>query len=97
MPQTKQQKRQKALEMAEANAKLTPEQKIAKLDHLLGPGNGAVRERARLAAQIEARKAKVVSASLDNADEGTGKLTKEQKEAKKKATAEAKAALKAAA
>ena len=41
-------RREEALERQEAYAKLTPHQKLKKLDAKLGPGVGAVRERARL-------------------------------------------------
>lgn len=45
-------RREKARLMAEANAKLTPQQKLANLDEWLGVGVGAKKERARLAKQI---------------------------------------------
>lgn len=41
---------------AELRAKRTPEDQIAVLNKRLGQGQGAKKERARLAAQIEARK-----------------------------------------
>jgi hypothetical protein len=49
-------RRAEAEKMNEANALLSPAQKIAKLDKRLGVGEGAVKERARLAAQIEEAK-----------------------------------------
>lgn len=49
-------RRAKAEKMEAANALLSPTQKIAKLDSRLGVGVGAVKERARLAAQIEEAK-----------------------------------------
>lgn len=52
-PGTKAEKRKKANEMNEANAKLSPQQKLVKLNNRMGDGVGAVKERARLAKQIE--------------------------------------------
>ena len=43
-------------ENAQARAQRSPAQQLAVLDKRLGKGKGAVRERARLAAQIEGRK-----------------------------------------
>lgn len=49
-------RRAAADKMNEANALLNPTQKLAKLDQRLGAGEGAVKERARLHAQIEEAK-----------------------------------------
>lgn len=95
MPQTKQQKQKNAIEMAEANALLSPQQKLAKLDKNLGSGVGAVRERARLNRLIEEAKAPKASAVTEA--NPTGKLSQEDKDAKKAATKAAKQALKQAA
>ncbi len=47
--------RRTAAEARQADrAKRTPQQQLSQLDKLYGPGKGAVRERARLAAQIAA-------------------------------------------
>lgn len=43
----------KVNEMVESNSKLSPIQKLAKLDKRLGVGVGAVKERRRLDAEIE--------------------------------------------
>ncbi len=48
-------KRQQAEERQVAYAALTPKAKLAKLDDVLGPGQGAAKERKRLAALIEAQ------------------------------------------
>ena len=42
-----------AIKRAEERAELTDKQQLERLDHLLGKGQGAVRERARLALRIE--------------------------------------------
>lgn len=42
-----------AQELAEKRAQRTPQQQLEELDRRLGPGVGAVRERARLQAQID--------------------------------------------
>jgi len=49
----KDQRRQDAADMAEARAARSPQEQLALLDHRLGNGVGAVRERARLHAQME--------------------------------------------
>lgn len=53
-PRRKEAKRASAAARAEAYAKLTPQQKLARLDAAFGVGLGAKRERARLAKPIVA-------------------------------------------
>jgi hypothetical protein len=50
------QKRERAQEVEQHWASLTTAQKIADLDRRLGKGKGAKKQRARLAAQLEAEK-----------------------------------------
>jgi len=50
------QKRERAQKVQEHWASLTTAQKIADLDRRLGKGKGAKKQRARLAAQLEAEK-----------------------------------------
>jgi hypothetical protein len=51
--QTKQMKRDQAAKLADARAKLSPAKQIKELDKRLGKGKGAVKERARLATQMQ--------------------------------------------
>lgn len=41
---------------AEARAERSPEEQLARLNRMLGRGKGAVKERARLKAEVEARR-----------------------------------------
>ena len=51
--------RKRAKEMAEERAKRTPQQQIERLDQMFGKGEGAKKERAKLAKQIaESKKGK---------------------------------------
>lgn len=45
---SKQQKREEAIARAEQSGKLTPEQKLEKLDRIFGKGLGAKKERLKL-------------------------------------------------
>ena len=56
MPQTKEAKRIKADVLKEEAAKMTPQQKLERLDRSFGPGVGAKRERARLKNIMEPKK-----------------------------------------
>ena len=53
MYKSKEQKRIDAEAMAAERAKRSPKEQLARLDHMLGKGQGAVKERARLQAQID--------------------------------------------
>jgi len=55
--QTKQMKREQVAKLAAQRAKLTPAKQLKELDTRLGKGVGAVKERARLAKQIQEAKA----------------------------------------
>lgn len=46
-------RRATAKERQAASDKLTPQQRLARLDSVLGPGKGAAKERAKLAAKLE--------------------------------------------
>lgn len=51
----KEEKRRKADELRAAASLRTPEEQIARLDSMFGPGQGAKKERAKLAERIKAR------------------------------------------
>lgn len=53
MPSRRDDRRRRANERQEARAKRTPQEQLKALDERFGPGLGATRERARLAALIE--------------------------------------------
>ena len=53
MDSRKSAKREQAEKRQAASAALSPKERLAKLDSVLGPGQGAVKERARLAVLIE--------------------------------------------
>lgn len=55
-PDNNDSKRREATERDEAWQKLTPEQQLEALDRRLGKGQGATKQRARLAASLERRK-----------------------------------------
>jgi hypothetical protein len=71
-----QQRREEAAVRAAEHAQLTPQQKLAKLDQRLGMGVGALKERSRILAQIQAGKTeplpKATAEAIFNKDEAKG-------------------------
>ena len=60
MPQALEQRRSSAAERQAAADLRTPQQQLARLDHMYGKGQGAAKERAKLAEKIAKAKAKPV-------------------------------------
>lgn len=78
-------RRKQAEALAEERAKRTPEQQLARLDGMFGEGQGATKERARLAQQIADAKPKAKVEKKDKADK-KAKKDKSDKKAKKPKT-----------
>lgn len=63
MPQTLEQRRKTAAERQAAADLRTPQQQLARLDHMYGKGQGAAKERAKLAEKIAKAKTKPVESA----------------------------------